>query len=188
MKAVDYLTDFLLCSEHVSDEDKEIVRYGLESIGGNLLGIVMTLAIGIFFKCVDTALLLWLMLFPLRKNAGGFHARTRLGCMVISTMALMLAFMVFTAFDHTISFYVINMIIAGVVILRYAPIGNPSKRLEKAERDVYRKRCRLILEMESVTFAAALIFKWEVGIKSIAMAAFIVSISLLLGVIKYGVN
>ena len=31
----------------ISDEEKEIVRFGLESLEGNLLGIILTLIIGI---------------------------------------------------------------------------------------------------------------------------------------------
>lgn len=34
----------------ISDEEKEIVRFGLESLEGNLLGIILTLIIGIFFS------------------------------------------------------------------------------------------------------------------------------------------
>ncbi len=186
MKITDYLIDSLLYSGSVSDEDKEIIRFGLESIGGNLLGIVMTLMIGSFFKSVDIALVLWLLMFPLRKNAGGFHAKTRLGCMTISAVALILAFLIFTLFDHTVFFYVINVVIAWIIILKFAPMGNPSKLLDMDEQKVYRKRCRLILKVESVFFVAALFLKWEVGIKSITMSSFIVCMSLLLGVIEYG--
>ncbi len=52
----------------ITDEEKEIIRFGLESLEGNLLGVGLTLAVGICFKQVGEALLLWLLLFPLRKK------------------------------------------------------------------------------------------------------------------------
>ena len=58
----------------ITDEEKEIVQFGLESMGGNLLGFTMTFVIGFFFRQIGCAMLVWLLLFPLRKNAGGFHA------------------------------------------------------------------------------------------------------------------
>ena len=64
----------------IADEEREIVRFGLESLEGNMLGIVLTLTVGICFKRVEEAMLLWLWLFPLRKNAGGYHAETKGKC------------------------------------------------------------------------------------------------------------
>lgn len=68
----DRMADSLSKEGIIADEEKGIVQFGLESQEGNLLGIVLTLAVGFCFNLVGDALLLWLLLFPLRKNAGGF--------------------------------------------------------------------------------------------------------------------
>ena len=100
----------------IADEEREIVRFGLESLEGNMLGIVLTLTVGICFKRVEEAMLLWLWLFPLRKNAGGYHAETKGKCFFISAAMLIAAFVLFTVFEHTIVFYMICNTVAGCVI------------------------------------------------------------------------
>lgn len=53
------MTDSFLNQGIISEEEREIVRFGLESLGGNLLGLVLTLGVGILFQQVGTAVLLW---------------------------------------------------------------------------------------------------------------------------------
>lgn len=74
------LTRKLLRDHIISADDYDIVRYGLENIGSNLAGIFIVLAIGGIFGHILDGFVLWLMVFPLRKHAGGYHAKTRAKC------------------------------------------------------------------------------------------------------------
>lgn len=168
----------------ISDEEKEIVRFGLESLEGNLLGIILTLIIGICFQQMGEALLLWLFLFPLRKNAGGYHAATKTRCFLISALMLVVAFLVFATFECMRVFYGICAIAAGCVIWFLAPVNNPSKKLDALEHKVYRQRTRIVLGAEGIILILALSCKWEMAVHSICMAFFIVAVSLLMGLLK----
>ncbi len=173
------------CKEGIiSEDEREIVRFGLESLGGNLSGIVLTLAVGICFKQVEAALLLWLLLFPLRKSAGGYHAETKKRCLLMSAAMLIAAFMLFTVFERTMMFYVICAVAAGCVIWLLAPVDNPSKELDAVECKVYRRRTRIVLGAENIFLVLALTFEWEITIRSVCMTLSIVAISLLMGAIK----
>lgn len=182
------MTDSLSREGIITDEEREIVRFGLESLEGDLLGFGLTLAVGICFKQVGEALLLWLLLFPLRKNAGGYHAATKMRCLFISAVMLIIAFMVFAVLEHTMIFYGICAMVAGCVIWGLAPVDNPSKKLDAIENKVYRRRTRIALGAEGVIFVLALLFKWEMAIKSVCMAFSVVSISLLAGVIELKIS
>lgn len=138
------MTDSFLKEGIISDEDKEIVRFGLESMEGNLQGIGLTLVVGICCNRVGEALLLWLLLFPLRKNAGGYHAATKKRCLFMSVVMLIIAFIVFGVYEHMLVFYGICVVIAGCVIWFLAPIANPSKELDAVEYKVYRRRTRIV--------------------------------------------
>lgn len=175
------MADSFLEDGIIADEDKEIVRFGLESLEGNLLGIGFTMAVGICFKQGGEALLLWALLFPLRKNAGGYHATTRVRCLLMSVLMLITAFMIFAVFEHTMIFYGICGIVAGGVIWALAPVDNPAKNLDVVEHRVYQRRTRIALGVEGSIFALALLFKWEMATKSVCMTFFIVFMSLLLG-------
>lgn len=60
----DRIADFLFKGGNITDEEKEIICFGLESLEGNLLGIGLTLIVGMCFRQVREAILLWWLLFP----------------------------------------------------------------------------------------------------------------------------
>lgn len=184
MKLAEYLTNSFAREGIISEEDKEIVQFGLESLLGNLLGIVLILAIGICFGHIRDAILLWIFWFFLRKNAGGFHAETKARCLLISTIVLISSFVIFIILKHTIMFYVICALFFGGIIYFTAPVDNLSKRLDLIEHKIYQRTSRIILGVEEVMFLIALYFKIDIIMNSVVMALSIVGISLLLGSVK----
>lgn len=58
-------------------EESEFVSYGLENFKNDLAGTMMTILIGACFTCMLEGVLLWGLMYPLRKNAGGLHANTK---------------------------------------------------------------------------------------------------------------
>lgn len=184
MRLAKCLTDSLYDDGTISDDEKEIVQFGFESIGGNLLGIIVTLIVGICFKQVLDALFLWLLLFPLRKNAGGFHAETKSRCFLVSVIMLIITFSLYTVPDHTVLFYSLSSIIAGSFIWVLAPVGNLTKELDRVEHKVYRIRSRIILGIEGMILILAIYFHWDAVIRSISMTFTIVNFSLLMGLLK----
>ncbi|MCM1410151.1 MAG: accessory gene regulator B family protein [Lachnospiraceae bacterium] len=180
----DRIADSLYKEGIIADEEREIIRFGLESLEGNLQGVVLTLTVGICFKQVEEALLLWLLLFPLRKNAGGYHAATKTRCLLVSTTMLIIVFMFSAVFEYAMIFYGICTMAAGCVIWILAPVDNFSKKLDAVEYKVYRRRTRIALGVEGAIFVLALSFKWEMVVRSICMTLFIACVSLLVGVTK----
>jgi accessory gene regulator B len=180
----DFITNSFSKEGIISDEEKEIVRFGMDSLEGNFLGIILTLAVGICFKHTRDALILWVLLFPLRKNAGGYHAQTKVRCLFISTVMLIIAFTLFTVIGYTMTFYGICFMVSGCIIWFLAPIENTSKELDVTECKVYQKRTRIALGAEGIIFILALYFKWKNEVINICMTFFLVSISLLMGVMK----
>lgn len=168
----------------ITEEEKEVFLYGLESLGGNLLSIILTLAVGACFRQIRDAILVWLFLFPLRKNAGGFHAETKIGCLFLSTAMLILSFAIYTVIISKIAFYSISTFAAGMIIWFLVPIENPVKRLENIEHSVYRRRSRFLLVAEEGIFLLAWVFRWKTVMGSIAMVFFTVGISLVMGWLK----
>lgn len=182
MKFADYLTNSFYRDGIISEEEKTVICFGLESLVGDLLSIVIVLIVGICFKRIEDAVLVCLLLFPLRKNAGGYHATTRIRCMFISIFMLIVAFTIFTTFKCTLKFYEISAIVTGGIIWILAPIDSASKKLDTIEYKVYKRRSRVILSLECITFILAIFFKWEMVIQSICMVFCIVAISLLMGI------
>ena len=181
---VERLTDFLEKEEIISDEEKEIVQFGLESLGGNLLGIILTLVVGVCFQQVREALLLWFLLFPLRKNAGGFHAKTKVRCFLSSTVTIIVSMVCIQQIRWTETENILITVISAVVIWIMAPVENGNKRLDSVEYRVYRQRTRKILLLEVLLFVLSLTFGWEDLVIGITMVFSIVCVVLVTGKVK----
>ena len=68
----------LLGEGAIMPEELEVVEYGIDSLFDNLWGLAVTLMVGFVFRFFWGSFLLWLFVFPLRKYAGGFHAKTKM--------------------------------------------------------------------------------------------------------------
>lgn len=177
----DKVTNFLHKKNVITTDEIEVVKFGLESLVGNLLGLLLTLSTGILFKHFSVAVILWVVLFPLRKTVGGYHASTKLKCFCVSLVQLVLSFVLFTTFEYRTLIYCICSFASGGVIWFFAPVENPMKKLDFIEYEVYKTRSRTILVMEGCILIVSLCFKWMCIVKSISMALVIACISLMMG-------
>ncbi len=184
LKLAGSLTGKLLEDGAISSEEAEIVKYGLENIGSNLLGLLVILAIGGCLRHLLDSFLLWLLIFPLRKNAGGFHAKTKTRCMLVSAGMLIVSFICLVWMEWTKTVYILIVAIFFGIIFFMAPVGNQNKLLDEMEQKVYRKRTRIVLLLESILLIPACVFGWKELLMVIAMCFSIVGTTLLAGKIK----
>ena len=175
------LAGMLLRDNVISSEEVEVVEYGLENFGSSLLGMSITLLIGYCFGFLRGSFLLWLLIFPLRKNAGGYHAETKSRCLLYSSAILFVSVICFVQVEWLDLGYILVAGFFFAIIFLLAPVENDNKRLELVEYRVYRKRARIILLLEGTLFATAVTFKWEELIAVITIVFFIVGMSLMIG-------
>lgn len=184
LRAEKALAGMLLRDGVISSDEVEIVEYGLENLGSSLLGMLVTLLIGFCFNFLFGSFLLWLLIFPLRKNAGGFHAETKGKCLFFSSAMLLVSIVCFVQVGCSETGYILITAFFFLVIFFMAPVENNYKRLDQTEYKVYRKRTRLILMFEGLLFIVALVIKWNKLTAVITIVYFIVGVSLLAGKVK----
>ena len=88
-------------------------------------------------------LLFWLFFFPLRKNAGGFHAKTQMGCIFFSIVAL---FLDYYFWEQIIRIKMICVMVSAICC---------------------------ILSVEVVVFIISIACDWEWGILCVGKSPFI---------------
>lgn len=181
MKIEEKLAGAFLKDGVISQDEVKIVEYGLENLGSSLSGLLVTMLIGIYFDFAWGSFLLWLQAFPLRKNAGGFHAETKIRCLLFSTATIVVSMIGLKQMAWTETVYIWITLISAAVIWLLAPVENNNKRLDSTEVRVYRKRTRSILILEILLFVLALKFDWKSLIITTAMTFFIVCAVLLIG-------
>ena len=168
----------------ISPDDVEIVEYGLENLGSSLLGMLITLVIGYCFDFLSGSFLLWLLIFPLRKNAGGFHAKTKVRCLLFSSAILLVSIICFVQLGCSELVYSLVFFLSFFVIFVMAPVENDNKLLDQTEYRIYRKRTRLVLLLEGILFMLASFLGWKELMVVLTIVFFIVGISLLAGKVK----
>lgn len=184
MKIVEKITQGLLEEGIINHEEKDIVYYGLENLLSTLLGLGIFLVIGqLFVSCIH-AFAIWFLCYLLRKNAGGYHADTRKECCLLSTLIILLAYLLC---EYTIGMENVMLgmnVICSMVIFFYAPVDSNNKRLDKEEIVVYRKRTRIILVIYEVIYLAAMLGEKTVLCMDISVVVCIVGSLVCLGKIS----
>lgn len=164
----------------VAPEDAEIVRYGLEALADNMLAFLLTALVGFFYGSLLSGIALWVLIFPLRKYAGGYHAKTKARCYLISVGMLVVAFvLLYQPVYHPVVYFILVAI--SSYIFMNAPVDHENKVLDMTERRVYRRRTRVVLVLESTLFVIA----WTLGLGNlmvvITMCFGIVGVALVMG-------
>ena len=179
-----FIAKKLLDSKIISVEEVEIVQYGLEAIVSNFTGLAITLAIGSCFGYTGESIILWLLLFLLRKNAGGYHAETRKKCIFCSTVILIVSFILYTQINWFQYISLEISILLASIIFFMAPVESANMRLDMTEKIVYRKRTRIVLLVQILILFVSILLSWERMIEMISICFFVVGVSLLIGKLK----
>ena len=70
----------------IDDEKAEVINYGLQNIVGEIPKIFIMLGIAYILGVFKLALFTFIALFPYKGASGGFHLKTHIGCIVVTTL------------------------------------------------------------------------------------------------------
>ncbi len=144
--------------EWLSAEEKEIVLFGLMQGRSLINSIAVTILLGLLMGLLWESVLFVICFLPLRRYAGGFHAKTREGCLFFSVTIVVAAFFVIKYLRCE------NWIIAAVSVIclailwKIAPVGNEKRLLNKEEKACFGKKTKIIAGTEMLVVFAALFF------------------------------
>lgn len=67
-------------------EEVEVVIYGLIILGSNMLTAMIIILLGIIMGQKATSIIYLSILILLRRNVGGYHSKTYIGCLLITSL------------------------------------------------------------------------------------------------------
>lgn len=155
----------------LSAEEKEIILFGLMQGKSLLNSVAITITIGLLMGLFWESILFVICFLPLRRYAGGFHAKTRRGCLLFSVTVIIAAFLVIRYLQCA------DWMIAGIslacltVLWKIAPVGNEKRLLSEEEKACFGKKTRIIAVVEIFTMITALLLG-ETGCAVVMMSAF----------------
>jgi len=160
------ITDDLEKNGIVQTADKSLYIYGFHQLWVTILNLITAMAIGLMTRMLWQGLLFLVIYISLRRFAGGYHAKTEVGCYILSTLLLSAALYAIHAInsvDH-IALLVLLLLAASSVIAFLSPVDTPNKPLDEMEIIVYRKQSQLMLFLHWSAFFFALIAVKEIAV------------------------
>ena len=182
MKWTNQFLKILLEEQKIQKEELELYQYCVQTLFFQCLvyGLIFFLAVSM--DCFAITLFYYLGFLPLRYTAGGFHARTHRGCLLLSIGIYWSSMVLLTCLSTQLEKYLaVGMGISILLIVwKTAPIDHANRPFQKGELVYFRKKslqaivfiaiCSLFISFLSVQLTLAII-----------LGAFCAAISLLLG-------
>lgn len=166
------------------EEREEIIRYGIMRGKIILASLILALLIGFCMGILSQSIVFLAALCPIRKFAGGYHAKTQKNCYIISLFIVIISYCCIKYIAlPTVGYYMIQIISIGI-IFAFSPVDNVNHKLEKEEALVYKKKTLLLT---IILFGLSIVFGFFGCIdlvKAIVTANFIAAISLIAGIVS----
>lgn len=129
-----------------SEEEKEVVVYGLVAIVSSIVNILSMILIGIISDNFLATVIYLLCFCSIRVFAGGFHANTYLSCFLCSVFVYSFTVMLNTYITlENSKIVIITAGISYVLILLIAPVLNGKRKFTVDEIQMTKKRVVFIL-------------------------------------------
>ena len=158
------MTERIICQliryDIIDRKDEEIYRFGLEVLFLKCFHYISYLFIAFLCGELLRFLLFFVVFSLLRKNAGGYHAKTRTGCYIASCFTILLVVISLKYIEMkgiVLALAVAFLILADGIIIGLAPLENKNRKLDNAEKGYFRKKSVLILMLENILFILLLI-------------------------------
>lgn len=184
MKAslVNFSVAVLIKNGIIKREDEELYTFGINQLYAFVSNIVISIIIGIFFGMVWESIVFSVAYIPLRRYAGGYHAKTPGRCFYLSILLVILALIGIKYISiNDVSIFV--LLVVNIFIWIKAPVASKNKALNKNEQYTFKKRTLLFLLIENMILMGCMVMSFHDVFKCIMMTVIAVGIMLLLGII-----
>ncbi len=144
-----FMIEKLLFYNIIPEDDVEIYKFGIECLVLKLIHCISYLSIAACLRLVPELMVIGGVLIPLRRSAGGYHAKTKTGCYMFSCFYVFIILLVSKAEINQIVWWAALAFSDGIIFLM-SPLDNNNKKLDKKEIVYYRKKTWYILIMVNI--------------------------------------
>ena len=156
---------WLICQQAIQERDRELYTYALYNMVLLIIPLGLAVMFGWIIGNIRQAIVMIIPFMMLRKFSGGFHAKTPLRCMDISSFLLFLCIKIIFELSCNWKLLIVTAIMGGSLII-FSPVDSQKRRLEKQRKEQYRK-----VVCEFVMFFLILIFiLWKLNAQKYAVS------------------
>ena len=147
-KIAERIVNEQIAKECLNADERNKYIYAYEVLVNQVINIAIAVILALMLHEPKAVLLFLCIYIPLRKYAGGFHAKNNERCIVYSTLIIVLVIfcnrlLMQYVYDYK-SIAVFTWLLLLVYIYHLAPVEAKNKRLDIEERKYYKKKVRNI--------------------------------------------
>lgn len=147
----DHILDHLSTKTKIDMEYRDIYTYALEKYISGIVNTIIFTAAALLLRIPIEVAVFFIFYTPLRRYAGGIHAKTRSRCLILS-LILIILFVKAAEYLSNISFwYAIagsGILVAILSVFFFAPVDTEKRRLSFETRRQYRRYARSLVMLE----------------------------------------
>lgn len=131
-KLIKSSTTYLINANAIKEDDRDIYEYGFHAFYSNVLDVVSIVILSIWLKQIPQTIVYHIAFVIMRSVAGGFHAKTRIRCFVISTFVWLISLWAINNFINTLSYLFLSGI-SVLIVWIFAPIEHYNSPLSESK-------------------------------------------------------
>ncbi|MCL2250176.1 MAG: accessory gene regulator B family protein [Oscillospiraceae bacterium] len=165
----------------IADEDREVYEYSFEVLFSTAFSILMVAMIAVLTGNIVYTILYLTGFIPLRRVAGGFHAKNHFRCFLTLIVAYGSFLVTITVIQEDyIPFAIISCLIVSVLLVfRYAPVEDTNKAISAEDKVRLRKISRITISLLAGIISVISIFLPDIRLAfAAAIGIFTVAVSL----------
>lgn len=134
-----WVVDLLIRHKIIEHDQAQIYQYGFEISISSVITCMITVGLGIAFKCLFASLLYFGMFVMLRSICGGYHANSYWQCNMVFLFVTVVVLSLFR-FLPISEFYELHFCSIAISILItavYSPVENKNKPLNQKQKSIF---------------------------------------------------
>jgi len=171
----------------VKQEDYEIYAYSFELLLSTVLNFMMLAIVALMTKRLLETACFVIGFIPVRRFAGGYHAKTHFRCLsilLVTYFALLTILTLMSADIYRVS-TILNIFVSAVIIWMISPVGDRNKPLSEKEKHYYRRQSRVtMLVYAAVIIPVSFVIRTRIEVFCISFGILAVSVSLVAAWVK----
>lgn len=162
MKIYDFFVEkwvsYLAKENNASAEDIEIYRFGVEVTLLKTMHWLSDILIAVSMKKLPEFIIVIGVFCAFRRNTGGYHAKTRIGCYLFSCLAVVAA-LAATEAEMTLPYMCGISVCELITLMLISPIKNENRPMDDEEISYFRKRLYIL----AIIYVTAFFFTVRLG-------------------------
>lgn len=136
---IDRIADQLVADRTIEVQDVAAYKFGIEITILKVIHYASYIAIALFIRKLLELLIIFAIFYAFRRNTGGFHTKTKLGCYVFSCVVIFLSLL---ATNLSFNWWVLTAVstLDLVLLLTLSPVQNSNRRLDTEDIEYFRRR------------------------------------------------